>query len=85
MELKLLRELFKAGVLKAVHVVPAAMAEDSWTVFVDRIDGGQEHLTTQRGQEKRFRSLSTAMEDVRRIGSKEVRVILPPQHVPIKR
>jgi len=84
-DLKVLRELFRAGVLDAAHVTPAPMAENSWMVLVDRIDGEQECLITQRGQEKRYKGLSSAMEDVRRIGFKEVRVVLPNQQVPIKR
>lgn len=84
-ELKVLRELFKAGALGGAQILPALMAEDNWTVVINRIDGGQEVLETQRGKEKRYRGLAAAVEDARRIGFREVRVVLPGEHVPIKR
>ena len=85
MQLKILRELFRAGVLKSAHVTPAPMVEDSWVIFFERIDGRQENLTTQRGEEKRYRGLPAAMEDIRRIGFKQVITVLPSDHIPIKR
>lgn len=85
MELRLLKELFRSGVLGAVSVTPAPMEENSWIIMIDRLNGPSEIVTTQRGQQKQYKSLPGAMEDVRRIGFREARVMLPSDSVPIKR
>ncbi|MDC3951705.1 plasmid replication protein RepB [Pseudomonas aeruginosa] len=75
------QQLFRHGVLKAAVVVPFPMANDLWTMEIERADGVREQLTIARKKDpKTYKTLAAAMTDAGRIGFKEVRVKIPEQH-----
>lgn len=80
-----MRELFRAGVLERAKIAPAPMAEGCWIVLIQRMDKTQEILTTQKGNDKWFKGVATAIEEVRRIGFRNAEVVIPDEHIPIKR
>ena len=86
MEIKVLRQLYDNGALSAAIVAPAPMEPDKWMIIIKTFAGSHESLTTANSkQDKCFKRLPAALEDVRRIGFKEATVNFPDEEVPIRK
>lgn len=86
MEIKVLKTLFENGALNSAVVAPAPMEPDKWVILIETRHGLHEHLTTAHSKdEKLFKRLPAALEDVRRIGFQQVTVSFPSEDVPIRR
>lgn len=81
MELGLLRELFKGGILKRASIHPAQQNGPAWTVKIEKNNGELETITLsmsgRTGETKFYRRLTAALMDIGRIGFAEVVVLLP--------
>ena len=72
------QQLFRYGALQGLVVVPFPMADDLWTMEVERSDGIREQLTIARSTEpKTYKTLTAALNDAGRIGFSEVVVKVP--------
>lgn len=76
MEIKLLRKLFREGLLLNAKVLPAPMQADRWMLVFDKGSGGQEEVSKTRNPDetKFYKRVIGAIEDAKGIGFKEVTI-----------
>lgn len=77
MNIKLLQEMFHAGVLRSATVVPSPMEPGRWQLFFERVSGGMVGVTKARSTDDRiYRRLDGALNDAKHIGFNEIKVQL---------
>jgi len=75
LEIRILRELYREGVLKKASVVPSPAKQNRWLLVFERLSGDQEKITRARtNQEKVYKRINGALIDAREIGFKSVTV-----------
>lgn len=86
LEIKVLKQLFDNGALNAAIVAPAPMGPDKWVIIIETKHGLHERFTIANSKkEKVYKRLPAALEDVRRIGFRQVTVTFPNEDVPIRK
>lgn len=74
-EIRVLRELFREGMLLSATVVPAPLEHDRWMLMFEKRNGGVEYITRARTNvEKIYRRVNGALIDAREIGFQRVTV-----------
>lgn len=77
MEIRLLRQLFKEGMLLSATIAPAPMQPDSWLMVFDKPSGEQECITKARTSiDKYYKRINGAIADAELIGFQDVRIKL---------
>ena len=76
MEIRLLRKLFREGLLLNAKVLPVPMQADRWMLVFDKPSGGQEEVSKTRAPDetKFYKRVIGAIEDAKDIGFKEVTI-----------
>lgn len=75
MEIRLLREMFREGVLRKAYIMPAPLENDRYILVLDRLTGSQEQVTRKRdGKVKVYKRMTGATQDAKSIGFKEVTI-----------
>lgn len=78
MRLKMLKELFSAGVLSGATVVPNGQDQGSWKLIVQKLNGESIAVTVAAKQEdKIYIRLNAAVMDAHRLGFRDVGIQLP--------
>lgn len=78
MRLKMLKELFSAGVLSGATVVPNGQDQGSWKLMVHRLNGESVAVTVAaKPEDKIYIRLNAALMDAHRLGFRDVAVQLP--------
>jgi hypothetical protein len=86
LEIKVLKQLFRIGALNAVSVAPAPLEPGRWVLGVETKHGLHERITIANTKtEKKFKGVSAALEDARRIGFRQVTVALPNHDMRIRK
>ena len=82
MRLKMLKELFSAGVLSGATVEPNCPDLGSWKLIVHKVNGESVAVTIAAKQEdKVYVRLNAALMDAHRLGFRNVAVNLPDDFV----
>lgn len=79
MRLKMLKELFSAGVLSGATVVPIGQDQGSWKLMVQKLNGESIAVTVaaKQHEEKIYIRLNAAVMDAHRLGFRDVVIQLP--------
>jgi len=72
-EIKVLKELFREGLLRCAKIVPAPMESDRWLLVFEKSNGGYERITKARtDNEKIYKRINGAIADAQEIGFRKV-------------
>lgn len=78
MRLKMLKELFSAGVLTGVTVEPFCADAQSWKLKVHKVNGESAVVTVAAKSEvKVYIRLNAALMDAHRLGFRDISISLP--------
>lgn len=73
MEIKVLKELFREGLLKYAKIVPAPMESDRWLLVFEKVSGGYERITKARSDDQKvYKRINGAIADAQEIGFRKV-------------
>lgn len=73
MEIKVLKELFREGLLRCAKIVPAPMESDRWLLVFEKANGGHERITKARtDNQKIYKRINGAIADAQEIGFRKV-------------
>ena len=76
-EIRLLTQLFREGMLLSATIMPAPMQQDRWLMVFDKPSGEQERITKARSDiDKVYKRIHGALADAELIGFQEVKVRL---------
>lgn len=78
MRLKMLKELFSAGVLRGATVIPSGNNLSAWKLMVHKLSGESVAVTVAaKPEDKIYIRLNAALMDAHRLGFRDVAVQLP--------
>lgn len=78
MRLKMLKELFSAGVLRGATVIPSGNDLSAWKLMVHKLSGESVAVTVAaKAEDKIYIRLNAALMDAHRLGFRDVTVQLP--------
>ncbi len=74
-EIRVLRELFREGMLLSATIVPVPLEQDRWLLKFEKSSGGVEFITRARThEEKIYKRVNGALVDARDIGFQRVTI-----------
>ena len=74
-EIRVLRELFREGMLLSATIVPVPLEQDRWMLMFEKSSGGVEYITRARSKdEKVYKRINGALVDARDIGFQRVTI-----------